>query len=195
YIVVSIDNRGTGARGSEFKKVTYLRLGQIETDDQIAGARYLASLPYVDASRIGIWGWSYGGYMTALAMGRGGDVFRAGISVAPVTDWRLYDTIYTERFMRTPQENPEGYRDGAPTEHVAGLTGRLLLVHGTLDDNVHLHHAVHLAQALQDAGKQYDFMLYPNKNHSISGGNTSLHLYTMMPEWLDANLKGARPAS
>lgn len=195
YIVVSIDNRGTGARGSEFKKVTYLRLGQIETDDQIAGARYLASLPYVDASRIGIWGWSYGGYMTALTMARGGELFRAGISVAPVTDWRLYDTIYTERFMRTPQENPEGYRKGSPITHVEGIKGRLFLIHGTADDNVHFQNAVHLVQALQDAGKQFDFMLYPNRNHSISGGNTSLHLYTMMTEWLERNLKGVEATS
>src|SRR5690606_17613609 len=195
YIVVSIDNRGTGARGSAFKKVTYLNLGEYESNDQIAGARYLASLPYVDASRIGIWGWSYGGYMTALTMARGGELFRAGISVAPVTDWRLYDTIYTERFMRTPQENPEGYRKSAPISHVGGLTGRLLLIHGTADDNVHFQNAVHLVQALQDAGKQFDFMLYPNRNHSISGGNTSLHLYTMMTEWLERNLKGVEATS
>ncbi|HEX6939341.1 MAG TPA: S9 family peptidase [Longimicrobiales bacterium] len=189
FIVVSIDNRGTGARGSAFKKVTYLNLGEIESNDQIAAARYLASLPYVDASRIGIWGWSYGGYMTALTMARGGDVFRAGISVAPVTDWRLYDTIYTERFMRTPRENPEGYRKGSPITHVQGLTGRLLLIHGTGDDNVHFQNSVQLVKALQEAGKQFDFMLYPNKTHSISGGNTSLHLFTMMTEWLERNLK------
>lgn len=195
YIVASIDNRGTGARGSAFKKITYLNLGEYESNDQIAGARYLASLPYVDASRIGIWGWSYGGYMTALTMARGGELFRAGISVAPVTDWRLYDTIYTERFMRTPQENPEGYRKGSPITHVEGIKGRLFLIHGTADDNVHFQNAVHLVQALQDAGKQFDFMLYPNRNHSISGGNTSLHLYTMMTEWLERNLKGVEATS
>lgn len=191
FIVVSIDNRGTGARGSAFKKVTYLNLGKWETHDQIEGARYLASLPYVDASRIGIWGWSYGGYMTALTMMKGGDLFRAGIAVAPVTDWKLYDTIYTERFMRTPQENPEGYSQGAPVEQVEGLTGRLFVIHGTADDNVHFQNAVQLASALQKAGKQFDFMLYPNKNHSISGGNTSLHLYTLMTEWLEKNLKSS----
>ncbi|HEX7118984.1 MAG TPA: S9 family peptidase [Longimicrobiales bacterium] len=195
FIVVSIDNRGTGARGSAFKKVTYLNLGEVESDDQIAGARYLASLPYVDPSRIGIWGWSYGGYMTALTMARGGDVFRAGISVAPVTDWHLYDTIYTERFMRTPQENPEGYRKSSPIAHVDGLSGRLLLIHGTGDDNVHFQNSVQLVNALQEAGKQFDFMLYPNKTHSISGGNTSLHLFTMMTEWLERNLKAPAATS
>ncbi len=195
FIVVSVDNRGTGARGAEFKKVTYLNLGHWETNDQIEAARYLGTLPYVDASRIGIWGWSYGGYMTALALGRGGDVFRAGISVAPVTDWRLYDTIYTERFMRTPQENPEGYRESAPTRHVKGITADLLLVHGTLDDNVHFQNATQLVSALQQAGKQFDFMMYPNKNHSISGGNASLHLYTLMTEWLEKKLKGVEVTS
>lgn len=188
YIVASIDNRGTGGRGRDFKKVTYLNLGRYESDDQIAGARHLGSLPYVDASRIGIWGWSYGGYMTALTMARGGDLFRAGVSVAPVTDWRLYDNIYTERFMRTPRENVAGYRESAPLHHVAGLTGSLLLIHGTADDNVHFQNAVQLADALQKAGKQFSFMLYPNRNHSISGGTTSLHLYTLMTNWVTENL-------
>jgi len=197
FIVASVDNRGTGARGRDFKKVTYLNLGKWETHDQIEAAKYLASLPYVDPSRIGIWGWSYGGYMTALTMMKGGDVFRAGISVAPVTDWRLYDTIYTERFMRTPQENPEGYRQGAPVAQVAGLTGRLFLIHGTADDNVHFQNAIQLMDALQKAGKPFDLMVYPNRNHSISGGNTSLHLFTLMTDWLERNLKGdvATPTS
>jgi dipeptidyl-peptidase-4 len=197
FIVASVDNRGTGARGRDFKKVTYLNLGKWETHDQIEAAKYLASLPYIDPSRIGIWGWSYGGYMTALTMMKGGDVFRAGISVAPVTDWRLYDTIYTERFMRTPQENPEGYRQGAPVAQVAGLTGRLFLIHGTADDNVHFQNAIQLMDALQKAGKPFDLMVYPNRNHSISGGNTSLHLFTLMTDWLERNLKGdvATPTS
>jgi dipeptidyl-peptidase-4 len=188
YIVASIDNRGTGGRGRDFKKVTYLKLGDYETRDQISGARYLASLPYVDAGRVGIWGWSYGGYMTALALTQGPDVFKAGISVAPVTDWRLYDNIYTERFMRTPAENEAGYRDGSPLTHAAKLEGNLLLIHGTADDNVHFQNAVQLVDALQKAGKQFDVMFYPNKNHGISGGNTSMHLYTLMTEWLERNL-------
>ncbi|HEY8483017.1 MAG TPA: S9 family peptidase [Longimicrobiales bacterium] len=187
-IVVSVDNRGTGGRGRAFKKVTYLNLGKWEVNDQIEAARYLASLPYVDPARIGIWGWSYGGYMTALTMTKGGDLFRAGISVAPVTDWRLYDTIYTERFMRTPEENPEGYRESAPVNHAAGLTGALLLVHGTADDNVHPQNTIQLANALQLAGKQFSLMLYPNRTHSISGGNTMVHLFTMMTDWVRQRL-------
>jgi len=188
YIVVSVDNRGTGARGRDFKKVTYLNLGKYEVQDQIAGARYLASLPYVDAGRIGIWGWSYGGYMTSLTLMKGGDVFKAGIAVAPVTDWRLYDNIYTERFMRTPQENAAGYAQGAPINNVAGLSADLLLIHGTTDDNVHFQNSTQLVDALQKAGKQFDFMMYPNRNHSISGGNTSVHLYTLMTNWLEEHL-------
>ncbi|HEX7049205.1 MAG TPA: S9 family peptidase [Longimicrobiales bacterium] len=188
YIVASVDNRGTGARGSAFKKATYLNLGKLESEDQIEAARYLASLPYVDPERIGIWGWSYGGYMTTLTLGRGGDVFRAGIAVAPVTDWRLYDTIYTERYMRTPRENPEGYRQSAPTQHVEGLTADLLLIHGTGDDNVHFQNSVQLVNALEAAGKQFAFMMYPNRTHSISGGNTQVHLFTLMTEWLEEHL-------
>lgn len=187
-IVVSVDNRGTGGRGRAFKKVTYLNLGKWEVHDQIEAARYLASLPYVEPGRIGIWGWSYGGYMTALTMTKGGNLFRAGISVAPVTDWRLYDTIYTERFMRTPEENPEGYRESAPASHAAGLTGALLLVHGTGDDNVHPQNTIQLANALQRAGKQFSLMLYPNRTHSISGGDTMVHLFTMMTDWVRERL-------
>ena len=188
YVVVSVDNRGTGARGRDFKKATYLNLGRLETDDQIAAARYLGTLSYVDPARIGIWGWSYGGYMSALSLGRGGDVFRAAVSVAPVTDWKLYDTIYTERFMRTPQENPNGYRDGSPLHHTAGMRGDLLLVHGTGDDNVHDQNTLQLMQALIEEGKQFDLMLYPNRTHSIAGGNTQVHLFTMITNWLDEHL-------
>jgi len=191
YIVVSVDNRGTGGRGRAFKKVTYLNLGKWESHDQIEAARHLASLPYVDPGRIGIWGWSYGGYMTALTMMKGGELFRAGIAVAPVTDWRLYDTIYTERYMRTPRENPEGYRESAPVRHVAGLRGDLLLVHGTGDDNVHFQNTVQLVNALQAAGKQFGLMIYPNRTHSIAGGNTQVHLFTLLTNWLDERLAGA----
>ncbi len=190
-IVVSVDGRGTGARGRDFRTVTHLNLGEWETRDQLEGARYLASLPFVDASRIGIWGWSYGGYMTLLSMMKGGDLFRAGISVAPVTSWKLYDTIYTERFMRTPRENPEGYEAGSPLNHVDGLTGELLLVHGTHDDNVHFQNSVQLLTALQEAGKQFSFMAYPNKTHSISGQRTQVHLYTMMTDWVMERLVSA----
>ena len=192
YLVVSVDNRGTGARGRDFKKQTYMNLGQHESDDQIAAARYLGTLPYVDGERIGIWGWSYGGYMSSLTLFRGADVFKAAIAVAPVTDWRLYDTIYTERFMRTPQENARGYTTGSPNTHAAKLKGNFLVIHGTGDDNVHAQNTTLLAQALQEAGKQFDMRLYPNKTHSIAGGITRVNLYTYMTAWLEENLKGDR---
>jgi dipeptidyl-peptidase-4 len=188
YLVAIVDNRGTGARGRDFKKQTYLRLGQYETADQIAAARQLASLPYVDGDRIGIWGWSYGGYMSLLTLFQGADVFKAAISVAPVTDWRLYDTIYTERFMRTPQENPEGYELGSPVTYADRLEGNLLVVHGTGDDNVHSQNTTQLIQKLQEAGKQFEMRLYPNKTHSIRGDNTRENLYGYFTEWLKENL-------
>ncbi|HYR09347.1 MAG TPA: S9 family peptidase, partial [Longimicrobium sp.] len=188
YIVVSVDNRGTGARGAAFKKSVYLKLGQQEAADQIEAAQWLASQPYVDPARIGIWGWSYGGYATAMAMTRPGAPFKAGIAVAPVVDWGLYDTIYTERFMRTPQENPEGYRLGAPTSAAANLRGKLLIVHGTGDDNVHFQNSIRLANALQAAGKQFQFMAYPNRTHGISGGPTSAHLHNLLTDWILQNL-------
>ncbi|MGH7476478.1 MAG: S9 family peptidase [Longimicrobiales bacterium] len=191
YLVASVDNRGTGARGRDFKKQTYLRLGQLEAADQVSAARHLASLDYVDGDRVGIWGWSYGGYMTLLALMQGGPVFRAGIAGAPVTDWRFYDTIYTERFMRTPEENPTGYRDGAPLTYVEELVGDLLVIHGTADDNVHPQNTIQLVRALQDAGKQFDLMMYPNRTHAISSGQTGVHLYTLMTRWLDQQLMAA----
>lgn len=182
-LVVSVDNRGTGARGRDFRKVTYLNLGEHETRDQAEAARWLAAQPYVDGGRIGIWGWSYGGYMTALAM-MNSDRFAAGVAVAPVTDWRLYDTIYTERFMRTPQENPEGYDRSAPVHRAEQLSGELLLVHGTGDDNVHFQNTVQLADALQAANRQFGLMIYPNRTHSISGGTTTVHLFDLVTAWL-----------
>ncbi|MFN2400064.1 MAG: S9 family peptidase [Gemmatimonadaceae bacterium] len=188
YIVVSVDNRGTGARGRAFKTITYLNLGKYESDDQIASAAWLAKQPWVDGSRIGIWGWSYGGYMSSLSAGRGGDTFKAAIAVAPVTDWRLYDTIYTERFMWIPQENAAGYRDSAPLAHVKGLKADLLLIHGTGDDNVHPQNSLQLANSLQAAGKQFQLMLYPNRTHSISGGNTQAHLYDLMTRFITEHL-------
>lgn len=188
YIVVSIDNRGTGGRGNEFRTVTYKQLGKIETEDQIAGAKYLADLPYVDAKRIGIWGWSYGGYMATLCMTKGADFFKTGIAVAPVTNWRYYDSIYTERFMQTPQENAEGYDSNSPINHVDKLKGKFLLVHGTADDNVHFQNTAELIKALVEAEKDFDLAVYPDKNHSIGGGKTRLHLYRKMTDFILENL-------
>jgi dipeptidyl-peptidase-4 len=184
YIVVSVDNRGTGARGRRFETLTYLHLGRYEAQDQIDAARWLAARSWVDGSRIGIWGWSYGGYMSSLAAGIGGSVFRAAIAVAPVTDWRLYDTIYTERYMWIPQENAEGYRESAPQQHVGTMSASFLLVHGTGDDNVHPQNSLQLADRLQAAGKPFQLMLYPNRTHSIAGGNTQTHLFDMLTRFV-----------
>ncbi|WP_194976971.1 S9 family peptidase [Aquiflexum lacus] len=188
YIVVCVDNRGTGARGRDFKHVTYANLGKFETEDQIAGAKYLGTLPFVEKSRIGIWGWSYGGYMSSLALMVGNDVFKAAIAVAPVTTWRYYDTIYTERYLQTPQLNAAGYDDNSPITHVNKLKGNLLLIHGTGDDNVHFQNAVDLVDALVKADKQFETMYYPNRNHGISGGNTSWHLYSLMTDFIKRKL-------
>jgi len=189
YLVVSVDNRGTGFRGQEFKKMTYQQLGKYETIDQINSNKYLASLPYVDGSRIGIFGWSYGGYMSTLCMTKGADVFKAGIAVAPVTNWRYYDNIYTERFMRTPQENPKGYDDNSPISHTKLLKGKYLLVHGVTDDNVHIQNSMDLVTALVKDNKQFDMQFYPNNDHGIHHGrNTRLHLYTKMTNFILNNL-------
>lgn len=188
YLVVSVDNRGTGARGREFKHMTYAQLGKLEVEDQIQAAKYLATMPYVDKDRIGIWGWSYGGYMSSLATFIGNDVFKLGIAVAPVTSWRFYDTIYTERYLKTPQENTEGYDAYSPLTHADKLKGEFLLIHGTGDDNVHFQNAVALQDALISAGKQFQSFYYPNRNHSIRGGNTSLHLYQMMTDFIKNKL-------
>ncbi|MCR9014168.1 S9 family peptidase [Aquiflexum gelatinilyticum] len=188
YIVACVDNRGTGARGRDFKHSTYANLGKLETEDQIAGAKYLGSLPFIDKSRIGIWGWSYGGYMSSLALMKGNDVFKAAIAVAPVTTWRYYDTIYTERYLQTPQQNAAGYDDNSPITHVDKLKGNLLLIHGTGDDNVHYQNAVDLVDALIKADKQFETMYYPNRNHGISGGNTSWHLYSLMTDFIRRKL-------
>ncbi|HEU5261325.1 MAG TPA: S9 family peptidase [Gemmatimonadales bacterium] len=188
YLIASVDNRGTGARGARFMKMTYLHLGRYEALDQIGAARWFAGQPYVEPDRIGIWGWSYGGYVSALSMFRGGRVFKAALVVAPVTDWGLYDTIYTERYMRTPQENPDGYAESAPLAHADSLRGNLLLVHGTADDNVHVQNTERLVQRLEAANKQFDMRIYPNKTHSITGGNTRENLYGLFTEWLKKNL-------
>jgi dipeptidyl-peptidase-4 len=187
YLVVSVDGRGTGARGEEFLKTTYLELGRYESDDQIETAGYLGSLPYVDASRIGIWGWSFGGYMSSICLSKS-DLFKVGIAVAPVTNWRYYDTIYTERFMRTPQMNPKGYDDNSPINMAGDLSGKLFLIHGSADDNVHFQNTMEYAEKLIQAGKQFDMFVYPNRNHSIYGGNTRHHLYDMMSRYIFNNL-------
>ncbi len=189
FVVVCVDPRGTGARGEDFRKLTYMQLGKYESDDQIEAAKYLTTLPYVDAANIAIWGWSYGGFMTLHCMEKGGDLFKAGIAVAPVTHYRFYDTVYTERFMRTLRENPDGYNENAPLNHPEGITGRLLLVHGSADDNVHLQNTMEMAEALVQADIQFDMAIYTNRNHGISGGNTRMHLYKRMTDFLKTNLK------
>ena len=188
YIVVSVDPRGTQFRGAAFKKATYLQLGKLEVEDFIGTAKYFQSLPYVDATRVGIMGWSYGGFMSSLAITKGADVFKMGIAVAPVTNWRYYDNIYTERFMRTPQENASGYDDNSPINHVDKLKGKYLLIHGMADDNVHFQNSTDMVSALVKANKQFDFFAYPNKNHGIYGGNTRNHLFSMMYDYILNNL-------
>lgn len=188
YIVVCVDGRGTGHRGSEFRHMTYGELGKYETEDQISAAKWLAKQPYVDPARIGIQGWSYGGYMAALCITKGADVFKAAIAVAPVTNWRFYDTIYTERFMGLPQENPDGYDDNSPINHVDKLKGNFLLVHGLADDNVHFQNSSEMVLALVKANKPFDQFMYPDKNHGIYGGTTRMHLFEMMTGWIEENL-------
>ncbi|WP_345170537.1 S9 family peptidase [Algibacter aquimarinus] len=188
YIVACVDGRGTGFKGADFKKVTQKELGKYEVEDQISAAKELGKLPFIDASRIGIWGWSYGGFMSSNCLFKGNDVFKMAIAVAPVTSWRFYDTIYTERYMTTPQENPSGYDENSPINHVDKLKGDFLLVHGSADDNVHLQNTMRLAEALIQADKQFDWVIYPDKNHGIYGGNTRLHLYKKMTNFIDENL-------
>lgn len=188
YWIVCVDNRGTGAQGRDFKKVTYLQLGKYEVEDQIAAAQSLAKHPNVDAGRIGIWGWSYGGFMSANCLMQGADVFKAAIAVAPVTNWRFYDNIYTERYMRTPAENSTNYDVNSPLAHAAKLKGNFLLVHGTADDNVHVQNSMRLAEELIQANKQFDYMVYPDKNHGIFGGATRYQLFTKMTNFLLENL-------
>ena len=187
FIIVSVDNRGTGSRGEEFKKMTYQELGKYETIDQIEAAKYISKLDYVDPDRIAIWGWSYGGYMSSLCITKGAEYFDLAIAVAPVTNWRYYDNIYTERYMRTPQENPDGYDDNSPINHVDKLEGKYLIIHGTGDDNVHVQNTIDMVTALVEANKQFDMQLYPNKNHGIYGGNTRYHLYKKMNDFLMEN--------
>ena len=188
FIVVSVDGRGTGGRGAEFEKCTYLNIGDLESRDQVETALYLGTLPYVDKDRIGIWGWSYGGFNTLMSMSEGRPVFRAGVSIAPPTNWRFYDSIYTERYMRTPKENPDGYATN-PIERASKLHGALLLCHGTADDNVHPQNMYEYSEALVQADKDFRELLYTNRNHGIYGGNTRNHLLRQVAQFFMTELK------
>lgn len=188
YIVACVDGRGTGLKGRDFKKVTQKELGKYEVEDQIEAAKKLSELPYIDADRTGIWGWSYGGFMSTNCLLKGNDVYEMAIAVAPVTSWRFYDTIYTERYMMTPQENPSGYDDNSPFNYPELLKGKYLVVHGSGDDNVHVQNSMRMIEALIQANKDFEWAIYPDKNHGIYGGNTRLHLFTKMTNFIKKNL-------
>ncbi|MEN2399771.1 S9 family peptidase [Flavobacterium sp. MC2016-06] len=188
YIVACVDGRGTGFKGADFKKVTQLQLGKYEVEDQIDAAKVIGMYPYVDASRIGIWGWSYGGFMASNCIFQGNDVFKMAIAVAPVTNWRFYDSVYTERYMQTPQENASGYDQNSPINHVDKLKGKFLLIHGSGDDNVHVQNSMQMMEALIQANKQFDSQIYPDKNHGIIGGATRIQLYNKMTNFIKQNL-------
>ncbi len=188
YVVACVDGRGTGFKGADFKKVTYKELGKYEVEDQIDAAKVLGRYDYVDASRIGIFGWSFGGFMSSNCILKGNDVFKMAIAVAPVTNWRLYDSVYTERYMQTPQENASGYDDNSPISHVGKLEGSYLLIHGTADDNVHVQNTMLMVEALVQANKQFDWAIYPDKNHGIYGGATRLQLFTKMTNFIKEKL-------
>lgn len=188
YIVVCVENRGTTYRGNEFKHCIYRQLGKLEVEDQIEAAKYFGSLPYVDKSRIGAWGWSYGGFLSSLCITKGADYFKAAIAVAPVTNWRYYDNIFTERYLQLPSENAEGYDNNSPINYVDKLKGKYLLIHGSADDNVHYQNSMEMISALVAADKQFDLFIYTDKNHFIKGGNTSLHVYTKMTDFILNNL-------
>jgi dipeptidyl-peptidase-4 len=192
YIIACVDGRGTGFKGADFKKVTQNELGKYEVEDQIAAAKKLGDLPYIDETRMGIWGWSYGGFMSSNALLKGNDIFKMAIAVAPVTSWRFYDSIYTERYMTTPQENPSGYDENSPINHVDKLKGDFLLIHGSGDDNVHVQNTMRMVEALVQADKQFELMIYPDKNHGIYGGNTRLHLYKKMTNFINKTLGDKR---
>jgi len=192
YVVACVDNRGTGARGEEFKKMTYKQLGHYEVIDQIEAAKHLGTLDFVDAERIGIFGWSYGGYMSTNCILKGNDVFEAAIAVAPVTNWKWYDSVYTERYMQTHEENELGYEENSPTNFAEKLEGSYLLVHGLADDNVHFQNTAEMANELIAKNKQFDTMIYPNRNHGIGGGNAKIHLYTLMTKFLNEKLKNKK---
>jgi dipeptidyl-peptidase-4 len=188
YVIACVDGRGTGFKGRDFKKITYMNLVKYETEDQISAAKKLSELDYIDEDRTGIWGWSFGGHMATNCILKGNDTFETAIAVAPVTSWRFYDTIYTERFMRTPAENPSGYDDNSPFNYPELLEGKYLLIHGSGDDNVHVQNTMRMIEALVQANKQFDWGIYPDKNHGISGGNTRIHLFTKMTNFIKENL-------
>ena len=188
YIIACLDGRGTGFKGKKFKKVTYGQLAKYETEDQISFAKYLSKFPYIDKDRIGIWGWSYGGLISTNCILKGNDVFSLAIAVAPVTNWRFYDTIYTERFMGLPKDNPEGYDLNSPLNFAHLLEGDYLLIHGSADDNVHLQNTMRMVEELIQEDKQFEWMIYPDKNHGIYGGNTSIHLYNKMTNFIEKKL-------
>jgi dipeptidyl-peptidase-4 len=188
YMVLSIDPRGTQFRGAAFKKATYLQLGKLEIEDVLAATKVFAQRTDVDPTRLGIMGWSYGGFMSSLAMTKGNGLFKVGIAVAPVTNWRYYDNIYTERFLRTPQENAKGYDENSPINYVKDLQGKYFLIHGSADDNVHYQNSMEMISALVKANKQFDLFIYPNKNHGIYGGNTRNHLFNMIFDYIKDEL-------
>lgn len=188
YIIACVDNRGTGARGAEFKKMTYRQLGKYESDDQISAAQYFGNFKYINKARIGIWGWSYGGYMSSICITKGADVFKTAIAVAPVTNWRFYDNIYTERYMQLPGDNAEGYDDNSPINMVKKLKGNYLIIHGTGDDNVHFQNSAMMVEKLVENNIPFKSAYYPNRNHGIYGGNTRLHLFTLMTNFILENL-------
>nr|WP_315145339.1 S9 family peptidase [uncultured Flavobacterium sp.] len=188
YIIACVDGRGTGYKGADFKKVTYKELGKYEVEDQIDAAKVIGNYPYVDKSRIGIWGWSYGGFMSSNCILKGNEVFKMAIAVAPVTNWRFYDSVYTERYMQTPQENPGGYDNNSPINFVSKLKGKYLLIHGSGDDNVHVQNSMQMMEALIQANKQFDSQIYPDKNHGIYGGKTRIQLFNKMTTFIQNNL-------
>ena len=187
-IVVSVENHGTDGRSEAFKKSTYGQMGKLETRDQTEAAIELAKRPYIDGNRIGVFGWSYGGYMASNLLFQSPDVFKMAVAVAPVTNWRFYDNIYTERYMGLPSENGEGYDADSPLSHVNGLKGKYLLIHGTGDDNVHVQNSMRMVESLIQADKDFDWFAYPDKNHGIYGGNTTMHLYHKMTKFITENL-------
>ena len=187
-MIFVLDNRGTAARGHNFETPIYHHFGKVELADQLAGVKWLSNQSYIDRSRVGIWGWSFGGYMTCVAMLRGGGAFKAGFAGAPVTDWQRYDTIYTERYMGTPQENPDGYRDSSPVNFAAGLEGKLLVVHATGDDNVHFSNSVALSEKFVEAQKYAEFLIYADRGHGISDRAARVHIFNRATQFFVENL-------
>jgi dipeptidyl-peptidase-4 len=188
FIIFTVDNRGTGGRGKSFKNLMYKDLSKWVVNDHIEAAKVLSTLPYVDSNRIGAWGWSGGGTLTLWLLTRAADYFKAGVSVAPNAEFLNYDAVWSERYMGLPDENADGYKQAAPQTYAHQLEGKLLLVHGTQDDNVHYQHSLQMVKKLQDAGKHFELMLYPNKNHSILGAGIQKHLYEMMMNFFLNNL-------